>query len=82
MICTRSRKRRTSTPMTAAGTIPKLESAEYRPPIPGTPENTLSNILRFGNPLQIGARVRNDDEVLRRLALADDLAERDRRSSP
>ena len=36
----RSRSRLTSTPMNAAGTSPKFESAEYLPPMLGTPKNT------------------------------------------
>jgi hypothetical protein len=34
---------RDATPMSAAGTIPNCESAEYLPPIVGSPVNTCRN---------------------------------------
>ena len=36
-------RRATSIPISAAGTIPNGESAEYRPPIVGSPANTARN---------------------------------------
>ena len=40
----RSRNLGTSRPIAAAGTIPKLESAEYRPPIVGSPWKMYRNL--------------------------------------
>jgi len=42
----RSRNRRTSRPITAAGTMPKFERAEYRPPMLGMPKKMCRNPSR------------------------------------
>src|SRR5512135_2520119 len=46
MTCAKPANIGTSTPMAAAGIIPKSESAEYRPPMLGRPKNIRQNPSR------------------------------------
>ena len=54
-----SRKCFTFTPCTVAGSIPKFESAEYRPPMLGTPAAIARNFFVCRQLFQLRARIGN-----------------------
>jgi len=56
--------------MTAAGTKPKFDSAEYRPPMLGTPKKMCRNLSFLRHVLHLRLRIGDGDEPVSRFLLA------------